>query len=116
MAKGMVKVDGETVLKNMLVSARNKIQVGSRTGINTPAKENTRIWLFNKPKGFITSHFDPQRRPTVFQKLRALGLNIPHLIAVGRLDFNSEGLMIITNNGELSQALERPSYKIERGY
>jgi len=80
----------------------------------TPVKESTRIWLYNKPKHLITSHFDPRGRPTVFDRLKDLGLKIPHVISVGRLDFMSEGLLLITNDGELARALEMPSYAIER--
>lgn len=64
----------------------------------------------------MTTHFDPQGRPTVFNHLRDIGLNIPHVISVGRLDFLSEGLLIITNDGELARAMEMPHYAIERQY
>ena len=83
MAEGMVKVDGQIVNQNVLVSGKNIIQVGAKTGINTPVKENTRIWIYNKPRGCITSHHDPQNRPTVFHHLKQLGLDIPHIISVG---------------------------------
>ena len=52
----------------------------------------------------------------MFDRLKDLGLTIPHVISVGRLDFLSEGLMIITNDGELARALEMPSFAIERQY
>lgn len=64
----------------------------------------------------VTTHFDPQNRITVFQRLKDLGLNIPHVISVGRLDYLSEGLLIITNDGDLARALELPSYRLERSY
>lgn len=64
----------------------------------------------------MTTHFDPQGRPTVFNHLRDIGLNIPHVISVGRLDFLSEGLLIITNDGELARAMEMPHYSVERQY
>ncbi len=115
-AQGMVKVDGKRVDFNAPVSNNNQIQVGSRTGMYTPVKENTRIWLFNKPQNLVTTHFDPQGRPTVFNYLKDLGLMIPHVISVGRLDFLSEGLLIITNDGELARALEMPNTSIERQY
>lgn len=66
MEEGMIKVDGEIVWKNMMVSGKNNIQVGAKTGINTPVKENTWIWLYYKPWNCITTHYDPQGRPTVF--------------------------------------------------
>lgn len=88
----------------------------AKTGMYTPIKESSRIWLFHKQQGCVTTHFDPQGRPTVFQRLKDVGLTIPHVISVGRLDFLSEGLLIITNDGEIARALEMPSYQIERAY
>ena len=112
----MVKVDGKKVDSNVPVSSTNLIQVSAKTGMYTPVKENTRIWLFNKPQQLVTTHYDPEGRNTVFNRLKDLGLMIPHVISVGRLDFLSEGLMIITNDGELARALEMPSFAIERQY
>ena len=62
----MIKVDGKQIEKNMLVTSANLIQISAKTGTFTPVKENTRIWLFNKPRELVTTHFDPHRRPTVF--------------------------------------------------
>ena len=55
----MVKVDGKVVDSNVPVSNVNLIQVGAKTGMYTPIKENTRIWLYNKPQKLVTTHFDP---------------------------------------------------------
>ena len=82
----------------------------------TPVKENTRVWLFNKPRNLVSTHYDPQDRVTVFDRLKDLGLRIPHVISVGRLDYLSEGLMIITNDGDLARALEMPNFAVERAY
>lgn len=112
----MVRVDKKQVDSNVPVSNGNLIQISSKTGMYTPMKENTRIWLFNKPQHLVTTHFDPAGRPTVFDRLKDLGLRIPHVISVGRLDYLSEGLMIITNDGELARALEMPHHAIERQY
>ena len=68
--RGMIKVDGKRVKQNMPVTSANLIQVSSKTGIYTPVKENTRIWLFNKPRELVTTHYDPHGRPTVFQRLK----------------------------------------------
>jgi len=111
----MIKVDGIVVDSNVAVNNLNLIQVGAKTGMYTPIKENTRVWLYNKPQKLVTTHFDPQGRPTVFNHLKNLGLT-QHLISVGRLDFLSEGLLIITNDGELARALEMPHYSVERQY
>ncbi len=76
-------------------------------------KEETRLFVYYKPVGLITSHSDPQNRPTVFENLPA---GLPRLISVGRLDLNSEGLLLLTNNGELSRKLELPSNGWVRRY
>jgi 23S rRNA pseudouridine2605 synthase len=114
--QGMVQVDGKIIKENVSVTNANLLQVSARSGIYTPVKENTRIWLFNKPQNLVTTHFDPQGRITVFDRLKDLGLTIPHVLSVGRLDYLSEGLLIITNNGDLARALELPSYRLERQY
>ena len=63
----------------------------------------SKIWLLNKPKGYITSSKDPQNRKKVFDLLPA---KIAHLIAIGRLDLNTEGLLIFTNNGDFSRYMD----------
>lgn len=114
--QGMIKVDGKIITSNVSVTNENLIQVSAKSGIYTPVKENTRIWLFHKPMYMVTTHYDPQGRVTVFQRLRDLGLDIPHVLSVGRLDYLSEGILIITNDGDLARALELPSYRLERQY
>jgi len=66
----------------------------------------TQLWLYHKPRGLMTTHRDPQGRPTVFDNLPD---GLPRVISVGRLDFNSEGLLLLTNDGELARKLELPS-------
>lgn len=75
--------------------------------------EQTRLWLYYKPVGLVTTHSDTAGRPTVFENLPA-GLH--RVISVGRLDLNSEGLLLLTNNGELSRALELPQNAWSRRY
>lgn len=82
-------------------------------GEKLPAIETTRLWLFYKPVGLVTTHKDNQNRPTVFDSLPA---NMPRVISVGRLDLNSEGLLLLTNNGELSRKLELPENGWSRRY
>jgi len=77
------------------------------------AAQATRVWRYHKPAGLVTSHNDPQDRPTVFD---ALPSNLPRVISVGRLDLNTEGLLILTNDGELSRALELPQTELVRQY
>jgi 23S rRNA pseudouridine2605 synthase len=82
-------------------------------GEKLPQVEHTRVWLFYKPAGLVTSHKDEKNRPTVFDNLPT---GLPRVISVGRLDLNSEGLLLLTNNGELSRKLELPSNAWVRRY
>lgn len=77
------------------------------------AAQATRVWRYHKPSGLVTSHGDPQGRPTVFD---ALPSSLPRVISVGRLDLNTEGLLLLTNDGELSRALELPATELVRQY
>jgi len=77
------------------------------------AAQATRVWRYNKPVGLLTSHNDPAGRPTVFD---ALPSGLPRVISVGRLDINTEGLLLLTNDGELSRALELPETALVRQY
>ncbi|CAN5315207.1 pseudouridine synthase [soil metagenome] len=77
------------------------------------AVQATRVWRYNKPVGLLTSHNDPGGRPTVFDNLPA---GLPRVISVGRLDINTEGLLLLTNDGELSRALELPDTALVRQY
>jgi 23S rRNA pseudouridine2605 synthase len=71
-----------------------------------PARQRTRLFLYHKPRGLMTTHADPQGRPTIFQNLPR---DLPRLISVGRLDFNTEGLLLLTNDGALARVLELPA-------
>jgi 23S rRNA pseudouridine2605 synthase len=103
-AAGRVAVNGEVIRSAALnVTASDRISVD---GEPLPARERTRLFLYHKPRGLITTHADPQGRPTIFQKLSR---GLPRLISVGRLDFNTEGLLLLTNDGELARVLELPA-------
>src|SRR5262247_419019 len=75
-------------------------------GAPLPTRERTRLFLYHKPRGLLTSHADPDGRPTIFS---ALPKNLPRLISVGRLDLNTEGLLLLTNDGGLARTLELPA-------
>ena len=103
-AAGRVAVNGEVIHSPALnVKARDRIAVD---GEALPARERTRLFLYHKPRGLITTHSDPQGRPTIFARLPN---HLPRLISVGRLDFNTEGLLLLTNDGALARVLELPS-------
>jgi 23S rRNA pseudouridine2605 synthase len=101
---GRVAVNGETIRSPALdVAAADRITVD---GEPLPARERTRLFLYHKPRGLLTTHADPQGRPTIFQNLPQ---GLPRLVSVGRLDFNTEGLLLLTNDGALARALELPA-------
>ena len=82
-------------------------------GAAVARKQPSRLWRYHKPRGLLTSHRDPQGRPTVFASLPK---ELPRVISVGRLDLESEGLLLLTNDGELARMLELPSSGWERRY
>lgn len=105
-----VTVNGETISSPAFnVDGSEKILLD---GEKLPTIEKTRLWLYYKPIGLITSHKDASR-PTVFDNLPE---GMPRVISVGRLDLNSEGLLLLTNNGELSRMLELPQNGWSRRY
>ncbi len=71
-----------------------------------PQKEHARVWRYHKPRGLVTTAKDPEGRPTVFASLPK---HLPRVISVGRLDLNSEGLLLLTNDGELARRMELPA-------
>lgn len=108
---GIVTVDGQT-----LTTPAFKVRAGQDVrvdGTRIAAKEPPRLWRYHKPAGLVTTHKDPQGRPTVFA---ALGEKMPRVISVGRLDLTTEGLLLLTNDGGLSRALELPSNAWARRY
>lgn len=79
--------------------------------------EMTRLFLFHKPSGLLTAEYDPAGRPTIYTALRnALPKGTSRVMPVGRLDLNTEGLLLMTNDGELKRAMELPSSRIPRTY
>src|SRR5687767_9138878 len=101
---GRVQVGGKTITTPAFnVSDGDAVKVDGRL---LEAKDPAKIWLYHKPSGLVTTHKDPQGRPTVFD---ALPKTLGRVISVGRLDLNSEGLLLLTNDGELARKLELPS-------
>ncbi|TMI99934.1 MAG: rRNA pseudouridine synthase [Alphaproteobacteria bacterium] len=103
-AAGRVAVNGAKIASPALnVTPSDKIAVDGRP---LPGAERTRLFLYHKPRGLVTTHVDPQGRPTIFG---ALPQDLPRLISVGRLDLSTEGLLLLTNDGGLARALELPA-------
>src|ERR1700733_15538413 len=104
LAAGRVAVNGAVIRSPALnVSAYARISID---GEPLPARERTRVFLYHKSRGLLTSHSDPRGRSTIFQNLPK---GLPRLISVGRLDFNTEGLLLLTNDGELARGFELPA-------
>ena len=109
--EGRVTVDGTTLDSPALrVTGQEDIRVdGARVKQAAPV----RLWRYHKPVGLVTTHKDPQGRPTVFD---ALPPSLPRVISVGRLDLTTEGLLLLTTDGGLSRALELPENGWRRRY
>jgi 23S rRNA pseudouridine2605 synthase len=102
--EGRVKVNGRILTSPALdVGPKDRIEVDGKP---LPSAEPPRLWRFNKPRGLVTTHRDPEGRPTVFDMLPP---ELPRVVSVGRLDFNTEGLLLLTNDGGLARHMELPA-------
>jgi 23S rRNA pseudouridine2605 synthase len=101
--QGRVAVNGRVINSPALDITQN--DVVTVDGKPLPPRERTRLFLYHKPRGLMTTHDDPEGRPTVFDNLPE---GLPRLISIGRLDFNTEGLLLLTNDGGLARTLELP--------
>jgi 23S rRNA pseudouridine2605 synthase len=100
---GRVSVNGARLVSPAFtVSHSDRIEVDGKP---LPGRERTRLFLYHKPKGLVTTNRDERGRPTIFG---ALPKHLPRLMTIGRLDINSEGLLLLTNDGGLARALELP--------
>ena len=104
LAEGVVQVNGARIdHPATFIGVDDVVQVRGKV---VDAPERSRLWRYHKPEGLVTTHRDPEDRPTVFQ---ALPPTLPRVVSVGRLDLNSEGLLLLTNDGALARRLELPS-------
>lgn len=110
-ADGRVSVNGK-LLKTPAceVGPKDKVIVDGKP---LPAASTPQLWRYHKPKGVVTTHSDPQGRPTVFEKLPP---EMPRVISIGRLDFNTEGLLLLTTDGALARHFELPANGWVRRY
>jgi len=109
--EGRVEVDGKILTSPALnVTDKNDIRVDGKA---IAEAEAPRLWRYHKPAGVITTSRDPQGRPTVFEKMPP---EMPRVVSVGRLDFNTEGLLLLTNDGALARHLELPQNAWLRHY
>lgn len=111
---GRVKVNGSLAQVGMRVQPGDVIRVGKRQVTVRDSAKLPRIILYHKPEGEIVSHDDPQGRPSVFDKLPPMRRG--KWLAVGRLDYNTCGLLMFTTSGELANRLTHPRYEVEREY
>jgi 23S rRNA pseudouridine2605 synthase len=110
-AAGRVAVNGATIVSPaMVVTTADRVTVDGKP---LPEAPRRRLWRYHKPPGLVTTHGDPQGRPTVFERLPE---ELGRVISVGRLDLNSEGLLLLTNDGGLARYLELPSTGWTRRY
>ena len=103
-AEGRVSVDGKA-----LATPAFKVKPGAKITVDgkpIAEPERARLWRYHKPKGLVTTHRDEKGRPTVFEQMPP---GMPRVISIGRLDYNSEGLLLLTNDGALARKLELPA-------
>ncbi|MBO1926584.1 pseudouridine synthase [Thiomicrorhabdus sp. 6S2-11] len=113
--EGLVKVNGRVATLGDRANSSDKIQIrGQQLRAIELAKQNTQVILYNKPEGRVCTRKDEKGRDTIFKQLPRLHQG--RWISIGRLDLNTSGLLILTNNGELANRLMHPSYQIEREY
>jgi 23S rRNA pseudouridine2605 synthase len=111
-AEGRVTLNGSTV-REMGVKADPSVDDIRVDGRRVKSAARPRYLLLNKPKGFVTTRSDPQRRPTVIDLVSGVR---EYVYPVGRLDYDSEGLLLLTNDGDLAAKLTHPRHGVERTY
>jgi 23S rRNA pseudouridine2605 synthase len=111
---GRVSVNGEPAHIGQRINAEDQVRINGKLVQRRIASRPPRVLLYHKPSGEIVSHDDPEKRPSVFDKLPVI--KSAKWLAVGRLDFNTEGLLIFTTSGDLANRLAHPRYGFDREY
>ncbi|QCI22144.1 pseudouridine synthase [Buchnera aphidicola] len=113
---GSILINGKKAFIGQRLDKTNshKITINEKTMTIKKKEFNTKILIYNKPEGEICTRNDPKKRPTVFDKLPSI--NLQRWISIGRLDLNTSGLLLFTNNGDLANELMHPRNQIEREY
>jgi len=110
-AEGRVAIDGTAIdTPATLLTSLKGVTVDGKP---VAAPEPTRLFLYHKPRGLLTTERDPKGRPTIYDRLPA---GLPRVMPVGRLDLNTEGLLLLTTDGEFKRQLELPATGVERIY
>jgi 23S rRNA pseudouridine2605 synthase len=113
-AAGRLKLDGRVARLGDRAGPGTRIELDDRLLELKPAAAQPRVLLYHKPDGEMVTRSDPEGRPTVFQRLPAIPGG--KWVAVGRLDINTAGLLLLTDSGELANRLMHPRYEVEREY
>ncbi len=112
---GKLKINGKTVKLGDHLREGDHLQLNGRVVVwQKFARQPTRVLIYNKPTGEVVTRRDPDGRPVVFKQLPKLAVG--RWIAIGRLDINTQGLLLVTNNGELANRLMHPSFEVDREY
>ncbi|MFC3715405.1 pseudouridine synthase [Luteimonas soli] len=113
-ADGLVKVNGEVAQTGMSIGGGDRVEIDGKVFVASALTDPSRVLVYNKPEGEVTTREDPEGRPTIFESLPAL--KGARWIAIGRLDINTTGLLLLTTDGELANAMMHPSFEVEREY
>ncbi|MFM7083738.1 MAG: pseudouridine synthase [Hyphomicrobium sp.] len=109
--EGRVRINGKLLTTPAcVITSKDTVNID---GFPLPSAPPAQLWLYHKPKGLVTTHKDPQGRTTVFENLPS---HLPRVISIGRLDYNTEGLLLLTNSGQLARELELPTTGWLRSY
>lgn len=113
-ADGLIKVNGEVAQTGMSIRGGDRVELDGKVFVASALTDPSRVLIYNKPEGEVTTREDPEGRPTIFEALPAL--KGARWIAIGRLDINTTGLLLLTTDGELANAMMHPSFEVEREY